>query len=66
MDRPVTDVIRGAVAKLNAGDADGYLANFRPECLHWISGVGDAMPMSQFVESMQAMRRVCPTCNSKR
>jgi predicted ester cyclase len=60
MNRPATDVIRGAVGKLNAGDVDGYLANFQPGCLHWISGVSDPMPMPQFVESMQAMRAGLP------
>jgi predicted ester cyclase len=60
MDRPGTDVIRAAVGKLNAGDADGYLANFQPECLHWVSGAAEPMPMPQFVESMQAMRTGMP------
>jgi predicted ester cyclase len=60
MGRPGTDVIRGAVDKLNAGDTDGYLANFQPECLHWISGVADPMPMPVFVESIQAMRAGMP------
>jgi predicted ester cyclase len=54
------DLIRAAVSRLNASDVDGYLANFQPRCLHWISGVTDPMTMPAFVESLLAMRRGLP------
>ena len=60
MDASYVDVIRTAAARLNASDVDGYLSNFQPDCLHWISGSPDSMPipmpMPAFVESLQAMR----------
>ena len=60
MDASYVDVITTAAARLNASDVDGYLSNFQPDCLHWISGSPDSMPipmpMPAFVESLQAMR----------
>jgi predicted ester cyclase len=53
-------VIRAAVAKLNASDVDGYLANFQPDCLHWISGIAEPMTMPAFVDSLHAMRLGLP------
>ena len=60
MDAHYVDVIRAAAARLNASDVDGYLSNFRPDCLHWISGSPDGMPMPAFVESLHAMRAGLP------
>jgi predicted ester cyclase len=60
MSELVKDVIRAAVARLNASDVDGYLANFQPGCLHWISGIAEPMAMPAFVESLHALRRGLP------
>jgi predicted ester cyclase len=60
MDARYVDVIRAAAAKLNGSDVDGYLSNFQPDCLHWISGSPEAMPMPAFVESLRAMRAGLP------
>jgi predicted ester cyclase len=56
MSERFVDVVRAAVARLNASDVDGYLANFQPDCLHWIAGIPEPMPMPAFVESLHAMR----------
>jgi hypothetical protein len=32
--------VRAAVAALNVGDIDGYLAGFSPASLRWVSGLG--------------------------
>ena len=45
------EAIESAVARLNAADVDGYLAHFEPECLHWISGITEPMPMPDFIQS---------------
>jgi predicted ester cyclase len=37
--RSEDDLIRRAVAALNAGDIDGYLDGFSPDCLRWVSGL---------------------------
>ncbi len=54
------DVIRAAAASLNSVDVDGYLSNFQPDCLHWIGGSPDPMPMPAFIESLHAMRAGLP------
>ena len=60
MDARNVDVIRAAAGRLNASDVDGYLSNFAPDCLHWIAGSADSMPMPAFVESLHAMRAGLP------
>ena len=60
MDARYVDAIRAAAAKLNAGDVDGYLSHFQPDCLHWIGGSPDSMPMPAFIESLHAMRAGLP------
>jgi predicted ester cyclase len=60
MDARYVDVIRAAAARLNASDVEGYLANFQPDCLHWIAGSPDAMPMPAFIESLHGMRAGLP------
>ena len=60
MDARYVDVIRAAGARLNASDVDGYLSHFQPDCLHWIAGSPDAMPLPAFVESLHAMRAGLP------
>jgi predicted ester cyclase len=60
MDAGHVDVIRAAAARLNASDVDGYLSNFQPDCLHWIGGSPDPMPMPAFIESLHGMRAGIP------
>ena len=60
MDARYVEVIRAAAAKLNASDLDGYLTTFQPDCLHWIAGSPEAMPMPAFIESLNAMRAGLP------
>jgi predicted ester cyclase len=52
--------IQSAVDKFNAGDVDGYLSAFAPDCPHWIGGGGEPMQMSDFADSMRTMRRGLP------
>jgi hypothetical protein len=37
-DSKSVDSVRSAVAALNGGDIDGYLAHFDPSCQRWVSG----------------------------
>jgi predicted ester cyclase len=56
MSSSYVEVIRAAVDRLNAGDVDGYLANFASDCPHWIAGSADPMPMPDFVASLHQLR----------
>jgi predicted ester cyclase len=56
MSGSYVEVIRAAVDRLNAGDVEGYLANFAPDCPHWIAGVADPIPMPDFVASLHGLR----------
>jgi len=38
-DIDAVHAVRTAVAALNDGDIDGYLAGFSPACLRWVSGL---------------------------
>jgi len=38
-DTDAVQAVRAAVAALNDGDIDGYLAGFSPACLRWVSGL---------------------------
>ena len=38
-DTDAVHAVRAAVAALNDGDIDGYLAGFSPSCLRWVSGL---------------------------
>lgn len=38
-DNDAVHAVRTAVAALNDGDIDGYLAGFNPACLRWVSGL---------------------------
>jgi predicted ester cyclase len=43
---PDEDLIRRAVAKLNAGDVEGYLAGFLPDAPRWVSGLDRPLTIS--------------------
>ena len=43
---PHEDLIRCAVAKLNAGDVEGYLAGFFPDAPRWVSGLDRPLTIS--------------------
>lgn len=43
---PEEDLIRRAVAALNAGDVEGYLAGFSPDAPRWVSGLDTPLTIS--------------------
>jgi predicted ester cyclase len=42
---PAEDLIRRAVAALNAGDVEGYLAGFSPDSPRWASGLATPLTL---------------------
>ncbi|MDT5096090.1 MAG: hypothetical protein QOH60_5453 [Mycobacterium sp.] len=43
---PEEELIRRAVAALNAGDVEGYLAGFLPDAPRWVSGLDTPLTIS--------------------
>ena len=54
-DRGAVETVRSAVAALNDGDVDAYLAGFDPECRRWISGFDQQLDVSDVGESLRQM-----------
>lgn len=46
------DAIRAAVSALNAGDVEGYLANFEPSCLRRVPGVDDPRTLDEIRDDL--------------
>jgi SnoaL-like polyketide cyclase len=45
-------LLRRAVAALNAGDIEGYLSGFAPDCLRRVGGLGLALTVSDIRENL--------------
>lgn len=54
MTSPV-DVVRGAVAALNAGDIDRYLAGFAPSCQRWVAGIDVPFDVAAIGENLRLL-----------
>jgi predicted ester cyclase len=54
-DCPV-DVIRTAVAELNAGHVDAYLQSFQRSCLRWISGFEEPLTLTDVSDGSRQLR----------
>jgi predicted ester cyclase len=46
------DLVRRAVAALNAGDIEGYLSGFAPDCLRWVGGLGVALTVPDIQDNL--------------
>lgn len=55
-DRDAVEAVRLAVASLNDGDVDAYLAGFDPECRRWISGFDQPLDVADVGESLRQLR----------
>jgi predicted ester cyclase len=51
-DSPEVDLVRLAVAALNAGDIEGYLSGFAPDCLRWVGGLGVALTVPDIRDNL--------------
>jgi predicted ester cyclase len=51
-DSPEVDLVRRAVAALNAGDIEGYLSGFAPDCLRWVGGLGIALTVPDIRDNL--------------
>jgi predicted ester cyclase len=51
-DSPEVDLVRRAVATLNAGDIEGYLSGFAPDCLRWVGGLGVALTVPDIRDNL--------------
>jgi ketosteroid isomerase-like protein len=51
-DEPIR-AVRAAVAALNRGDADGYLAHFDPSCPRWFAGAEDPVSLDVVGEGIR-------------
>jgi predicted ester cyclase len=51
-DSPEVDLVRRAVAALNAGDIEGYLSGFAPDCLRWVGGLGVALTVPDIRDNL--------------
>lgn len=45
-------LLRRAISALNAGDIDGYLTGFAPDCLRWVGGLGIALTVSDIRDNL--------------
>jgi predicted ester cyclase len=48
-------LLRRAVAALNAGDIEGYLSGFAPDCLRWVGGLGMALTVPDIRENLRQL-----------
>ena len=51
-DNPEVNLVRRAVAALNAGDIEGYLSGFAPDCLRWVGGLGLGLTVSDIRDNL--------------
>jgi hypothetical protein len=49
------DAVRSAVAALNAGDLDGYLAYFDASCPRWVAGFDQPLSLADIRDSFQQL-----------
>lgn len=49
------EVIRSAVAAVNRGDVGGYLKNFSPSCLRWISGFDEPIALTDVGDHLRQL-----------
>jgi len=54
-DRGAVEAVRLAVASLNEGDVDAYLAGFDPECRRWISGFDQPLDLGDVSDSLRQL-----------
>jgi hypothetical protein len=51
-DNPEVNLIRRAVAALNAGDVEDYLSGFALDCLRWVGGLGVALTVPDIRDNL--------------
>jgi predicted ester cyclase len=51
-DNPEVNLVRRAVAALNAGDIESYLSGFAPDCLRWVGGLGLALTVPDIRDNL--------------
>jgi predicted ester cyclase len=51
-DNPEVNLVRRAVAALNAGDVEGYLSGFALDCLRWVGGLGLALTVPDIRDNL--------------
>jgi predicted ester cyclase len=51
-DNPEVNLVRRAVAALNAGDIEGYLSGFAPDSLRWVGGLGLGLTVSDIRDNL--------------
>src|SRR5258708_21404259 len=51
-DNPEVNLVRRAVAALNAGDIEGYLSGFALDCLRWVGGLGMALTVPDIQDNL--------------
>jgi predicted ester cyclase len=54
--RTAVETIRAAVAAMNAGDIDGYLAHFDPGCSRWVPGLEQALSLRDVGDNLIQLR----------
>lgn len=47
--------VRSAVAALNDGDVDGYLAHFDPECPRWVPGIATPIALADIADNFRLL-----------
>jgi predicted ester cyclase len=52
IDNREVGLVRRAVAALNAGDIEGYLGGFAPDCLRWVGGLGVSLTVSDIRDNL--------------
>jgi predicted ester cyclase len=51
-DNPEVNLVRHAVAALNAGDIEGYLSGFAVDCVRWVGGLGVALTVPDIRDNL--------------
>jgi predicted ester cyclase len=51
-DNPDVNLVRHAVAALNAGDIEGYLSGFAVDCVRWVGGLGVALTVPDIRDNL--------------
>lgn len=54
-DSKAVDAVRSAVAAMNDGDIDGYLAYFDPSCQRWIGGFAQPLSLSAVGDGLRQL-----------
>jgi hypothetical protein len=53
--RAAVDVVRSAVATLNAGDIVGYLEHFEPGCPRWAAGLEQPLSLRDIADNLDEL-----------